>query len=388
MSAASSSALGIVRLEDVVFYVHNIARSHRFYCDRIDFAWVAQSDDEHADRVGQLERVYEAGDVRMTVVQPMRPQSPAGRYLKRHPDGIAKLVFEVADIQQTFATLNQRGATMVDDIQWCAVGDGRQGRFDITTPFGEAQFQFVQHDGDGGGLPPHLQRLPPGKKTRNRFGLHAYDHITSNFLTLGPMVLWCKEVLGLEEYWRIQFHTDDVAPQGEHGSGLKSVVLWDPHSGVKFANNEPMRPHFQSSQIYSFVVDNHGPGIQHAAISTRDIISTVTGLRECGVAFMDTPDTYYDLMPQRLIDSGVNSIDEDIEALRKLGILVDGKADRQYLLQIFLQEAAGLYRDEEAGPFFFEIIQRKGDRGFGGGNFRALFESIELAEKQRHQAQA
>jgi 4-hydroxyphenylpyruvate dioxygenase len=193
-------------------------------------------------------------------------------------------------------------------------------------------------------------------------------------------------VLGLEEYWDIEFHTDDKAGANDHGSGLKSIVLWDPHSGVKFANNEPKRPHFESSQIYGFVVDNLGEGFQHAAITTADIIGTVRGLRERAVTFMPTPGSYYDLLPQRMLNLGVGVIDEDVEVLRGLEILVDGKGPGSYLLQIFLKEAAGLYGDEKAGPFFFEIIQRKGDRGFGGGNFRALFESIEYEQKQRQTA--
>jgi 4-hydroxyphenylpyruvate dioxygenase len=107
----------------------------------------------------------------------------------------------------------------------------------------------------------------------------------------------------------------------------------------------------------------------------------VRGLRARGVDFMPTPGAYYDLLPARLENLGVGTIDEDIGVLRELEILVDGEGKKQYLLQIFLKEAAGLYQDPEAGPFFFEIIQRKGSNGFGAGNFRALFESIERQQK-------
>jgi 4-hydroxyphenylpyruvate dioxygenase len=104
-------------------------------------------------------------------------------------------------------------------------------------------------------------------------------------------------------------------------------------------------------------------------------------MRKAGVEFMPTPNSYYDMLPQRLKDIGVNAIDEDIERLRQLQILVDGGENHSYMLQIFLKEAAGLMKDKAAGPFFFEVIQRKGDKGFGAGNFRALFESIERAQK-------
>ncbi|MFO0748635.1 MAG: VOC family protein [Myxococcota bacterium] len=382
---ARSEALGILRLEDVIFYVHDIVRSTRFYVDKLDFALTARSGAALEDASGEMTRVFEAGHIRVTVVQPQDESnaSPSARYLKRHPDGIATLVFAVKDLAETFRVLDERGATICDDIRWVdGAGGGRLGSFEITTAFGEGRFRFVERRGwQGPG--PGLEAVPAPAQT-NRFGFAEYDHVTSNFLTLKPMVLWCKEVLGLEEYWDIEFHTDDVrAQKGDHGSGLKSTVLWDPHSGVKFANNEPKRPFFEASQIYTFVVDNLGAGFQHAALTTSDIIGTVRGLRERGVVFMPTPSTYYEVLQDRMVAMGVGRIDEDIDLLQDLQILVDGKGPGAYLLQIFLKEAAGLYRDDKAGPFFFEIIQRKGDKGFGGGNFRALFESIELEQKQK-----
>jgi len=377
---ARSEALGIKRLEDITFVVNDIERSTRFYTSNLDFALTAESGGELEARSGERTRVFEADLCRVTVVQPLTPTSIAGRYLKRHPDGITTLVFEVADVAETFRVLESRGATIVDDIAWTVRDEGRLGWFDITTPFGEGRFRFLQRS-DWSGPNPGLTPVAAPAST-NRFGFEQYDHVTSNFLTLKPMVLWCKEVLGLEEYWDIEFHTDDKAAASDHGSGLKSIVLWDPHSGVKFANNEPKRPHFESSQIYGFVVDNLGEGFQHAAITTPDIIRTVRDLRERSVSFMPTRGTYYDLLPKRMLDLGVGVLEEDVEVLRELEILVDGKGPNSYLLQIFLKEAAGLYGDDKAGPFFFEIIQRKGDKGFGGGNFRALFESIEYEQKK------
>jgi 4-hydroxyphenylpyruvate dioxygenase len=158
--------------------------------------------------------------------------------------------------------------------------------------------------------------------------------------------------------------------------------MWDPGSEVKFANNEPSRPFFKESQINLFAEDNRGDGIQHSALSVGDIVGAVRGLRAAGVEFMPTPGSYFDVLPERLKTIGVGGIDESIDVLRELEILVDGGKPRQYLLQIFLKEAAGLYHDPEAGPFFFEIIQRKGDQGFGAGNFRALFEAIEREQAQ------
>lgn len=371
-----SEALGIKRLEGVLFPVHNLLRSQRFYTEVVDFALVAESSKEHEATSGERSHVYEAGDVRVVVSQPMRPDSRAGRFLKRHPDGISTLLFEVEDVEATFRVLDERGATLVSDIEWVESDAGRYGSFEITTPFGEALFRFSQRVGAFEDPLPGVPRIAAGVGGSNRLGFRDFDHVTSNFLTLKPMVLWCQEVLGLEQYWSIAFHTDDVAGEDSHGSGLKSIVLWDPHSGTKFANNEPMRPFFSDSQIYTFVMDNHGAGIQHVAIHTDDIVGAVREMRRRGATFMPTPGSYYDMLPARLERFDI-TLEEDIDVLRELEILVDGKPGGHYLLQIFLKEASGLYGDDEAGPFFFEIIERKGDRGFGEGNFRALFESIE-----------
>jgi 4-hydroxyphenylpyruvate dioxygenase len=162
--------------------------------------------------------------------------------------------------------------------------------------------------------------------------------------------------------------------------------MWDPPSNVKFANNEPARPFFKSSQINIFNEELRGDGVQHVALTVNEILGAVRGMRGAGVSFMPTPGSYYDMLPDRIARSGIKEIDEDIATLRELEVLVDGDHHHAYMLQIFLREAAGLYNDPGAGPFFYEIIQRKGDRGFGAGNFRALFESIEREQTKAGRA--
>jgi len=384
-------SLGILRLEALHYYVHDLERSRRFYTERLDFAEVAVSDARLTRDGRQRSALFEAGDVRVLVSAPEGEGGRAARWLRLHPDGVGSLVFEVEDAARAFALLEERGGTPTSDLLGFEDGGGTLRTFAITTPFGDTTFRFVERRGWGGpypGLTPH----PTPRGGRNRFGFGALDHVTSNFRTMKPALLWLEHVLGFEEFWEVRFHTQDAAGEARrareaaHGSGLSSVVMRDPRSGVKFANNEPRRPAFRASQIHLFVEDQRGDGVQHAALTVADIRAAVRGLRAGGVEFMPTPGSYYDLLPARLQATGIGRLDEPIEELRELGLLVDGAAAGSYLLQIFLRDSAGLYREPEAGPFFFEIIQRKGDQGFGAGNFRALFESIEREQQREGRA--
>jgi 4-hydroxyphenylpyruvate dioxygenase len=379
--------IGLRRLEALHYLVHDLERSRRFYLERMDFREVGASTPEQEREAGQRTAVFEAGSVRIACSEPLSDRSRAARWLRLHPDGVGTAVFEVEDAQRALSLLEARGATPTADVATHRDEGGTFRTFAITTPFGDTTFRFVERAG-WRGLYPGLARhaAPPGGDNAHRFGV--IDHLTSNFRTMAPALLWMEQVLGLERFWTVQFHTRDAAGEATRareaaqGSGLRSVVMRDERSGVKFANNEPMRPAFRSSQIHLFVEDHRGDGIQHAALTTPDIRATVRGLRARGVEFMPTPGSYYDMLPERLDRLGVGRIDEPLDELRELGILVDGSGPGRYLLQIFLRDSAGLYREQEAGPFFYEIIQRKGDPGFGAGNFRALFESIER-EQQR-----
>ena len=378
---AKLESLGIKKLEAIHYYVHDLERSRKFYVEKMDFAEIAASSADFDARGKQTSAIFEASDCRVIVSTPKGEGGRAWRWLKRHPDGVGALVFEVEDIEKTFKLLEAREGTPIDDIQTIKEADGTFKTFSITTAFGSTTFRFVQRDGYKG-LYPGITRYTEARGGKNRFGFDHFDHVTSNFETLAPALLWMEHVMGFERYWNIEFHTNDVRIDDKNGSGLRSVVMWDPHSGVKFANNEPYRPFFKASQINLFYEDNRGNGIQHAALTTKDIITCVRDMRAANVAFMPTPGSYYDALPQRLEDTGIKKIDEDINVLRDLEILVDGGEEHSYMLQIFLKDSAGLYGEKDAGPFFYEIIERKGDRGFGGGNFRALFESIERAQKR------
>jgi 4-hydroxyphenylpyruvate dioxygenase len=374
-------SLGIKKIESLHYYVHDLQSSRRFYTEMLDFQEIGTSDARLEDSGHQKSALFQAGDVRILCSQPVGEGGRAWRFLRKHPDGIGTIVFEVEDIDRTFRILEKRGGTPTHDIQrFTDEKGGKLAFFSIATPFGDTTFRFVQRDGYTALFPGFKAHAEP-KGGKNAFEFSHIDHVTSNFATMAPALLWMEHVLGLERFWNVEFHTNDVAEDTSHGSGLRSAVMWDPQSGVKFANNEPWRPFFTASQIYLFHEDHRGDGVQHAALVVKDILTSVRGLRQRGVPFMPTPGSYYDMLPERLTKLGIGNIDESIDVLRDLEILVDGEGKKSYMLQIFLKEAAQVFKHPEAGPFFFEIIQRKGDRGFGAGNFRALFESIEREQK-------
>lgn len=378
-TAPKIEPLGITGIESIHYYVHDLERMRAFLTERLDFAEVGRSSDEMEARGGQRSVVFEAGEIRLVVSQPLRDGVRAARWLRRHPEGVGAIVFTVEDAAKAYRLLDERGGTFITAVEASEEGGGTLKTFNITTPFGDTTFRFMERTGTDAVFPGFVRYAAP-KGGKNRHGLHRIDHVTSNFQTMRPMLLWMEQVMGFEVYWDVEFHTTDIAENADSGSGLKSVVVWDPGSGVKFANNEPKRPFFKKSQINLFGEDHRGDGVQHIALTVADIVTSVRELRGDGVEFMPTPGTYYDALPDRLVALGVDAIDEDIDILRELQILVDGDDHHKYLLQIFLKEQAGLFGDAKAGPFFIEIIQRKGDNGFGAGNFRALFESIERAQ--------
>jgi 4-hydroxyphenylpyruvate dioxygenase len=380
----SASGLGIRRLLGLHYYVRDLPRSRRFYSELLGFAEIGCSSNALEEAGRQRSLVFQAGDIMIGCSTPVGPTGRAARYLSKHPDGIGTLLFEVEDIEQTFRLLEERGGTAIDDVRRLQDSDGELASFSITTPFGDTTFRFVEC-AKYRGIFPGIDRYATPRGGDNGIGFTHIDHITTNFQTMAPALLWLEHVLGFKTLWEVEFHTRDVAKyEVREGSGLRSKVMWDEASGVKFANNEPYRPSFKRSQINQFTEDHRGDGVQHAALATADILRAVRMLRERGVDFMPTPHTYYEALPERLKELGIGKIDESIELLEELQILVDGHGAGRYLLQIFLKDSAALYAQPDAGPFFFELIQRKGDLGFGAGNFRALFESI---EREQHKAE-
>jgi 4-hydroxyphenylpyruvate dioxygenase len=375
-------SIRIQKLAGIRYYVWDLERTRRYYLERLGFTEVARSSAELEQAERQRSRVFRAGSVLITCTTPFG-DGRASRYLSSHPDGIGEVELEVADIHAAFARLEANGATPTSEVRTFGDAHGTLETFAITTPLGDTTFRFSERRGycaPSAGMDAY----DITRGARNELGFHEVDHVTLNLRTMKPTLLWLEHVLEFQPFWGVAFHTarggdDDVAA----GSGLRSQVMWDPASGVKIASNEPLRPSFENSQINRFCEENRGDGIQHVALSVTDILATVRLLRARGVEPMPPPPGYYRHLRQHLSRLGVDGIEEDLGALEELGILVDGSAPGAYLLQIFLKDSAEIFGSPQAGPFFFELIQRKGDAGFGAGNFRALFDSVEARQVAR-----
>jgi 4-hydroxyphenylpyruvate dioxygenase len=373
-------SLGIVGYDSFHFVVRDLERSRRFYAEALGFTEVAHASAAKIERGGEIASVFGAGQIRVLVSTPKRADSRAARFLRIHPDGISSLALRVRDIQAAWDFLAARGATFLSDIAVDEAEGGVFRTFNIATPLDDTTFRFIERDGAYPRFAPGFDTVGDGKAKENPHGFATIDHVTSNAYTMLPVVNWYRDVLGFSHYWDVEFHTAELGAPRMTGSGLRSIVMADPGSGVKFATNEPMRPFFRDSQINRFCEDHHGAGVQHVAFLVKEIIPAVEFLRAKGIQFLPAPGAYYDRLPKRLEDVKITNIKEPMDALRRNHVLVDG-ADDKYMLQIFMLDAMAMYGDENAGPFFYEIIQREGDRGFGYGNFRALFESIEAAQR-------
>ncbi len=375
-----SQELGIVGYDSFHFIVGDLERSRRFYTEALGFTEVARSSRAKVEAGGEEASVFGAGQIRVLVSTPVRPDSRAARWLRVHPDGVSSLAFRVRDVDTAWRFLEPRGATFLTDVQVHEEGGGYFRTFSIATPLDDVTFRFIERRGTYPGFAPDFESVGDGVPSDNPNGFATIDHVTSNAYTMLPVVNWYRDVLGFARYWDVEFHTSEVdGGRKMTGSGLRSIVMADPSSGIKFATNEPMRPFFRDSQINRFCEDHHGAGVQHIALLVKEILPAVENLRSRGVQFLSAPPAYYDRLPERLGRVKITNVKEPMDALRANHVLVDGKDDR-YMLQIFMHDAGTLFGDAKAGPFFYEIIQREGDKGFGYGNFRALFESIEAAQ--------
>ncbi|RPJ82008.1 MAG: 4-hydroxyphenylpyruvate dioxygenase [Acidobacteria bacterium] len=349
-------------IHHVEFWVGNARQAAYFYRRAFGFSQAAYAGLEtgRRDRTSYL---LTQGKIRLVLTTPLSPEDPASDHLRLHGDGVRDIAFHVDSADQAFEEAVRRGAKVAVEPHDLEDQCGSVRHAAIHT-YGDTIHSFVSYKDYGGPfLPGYVERRVPG----DDFGLLRVDHIVGN-VELGRMNEWADwyhEVLGFERF--ISFDVKDISTEY---SGSMSVVMAADAQAIKLPLNEPA-PGRRKSQIDEYLEYYRGPGAQHVALLVTDIVSTVTRLRENGVEFLRVPDSYYESLPQR-----VGEISESLDQLHGLGVLVD-RDEEGYLLQIFTRPV------QDRPTVFFEIIERKGSRGFGKGNFRALFEAIEREQALR-----
>ena len=297
---------------------------------------------------------------------PLNSDHPGSDWLKKHGDGIYDIAFSVDCDQTAYESCLSRGAEGVDEPTITKDDNGEYGQSSIKT-YGDTIHSFIYDSNYSGLWAPGFAALNLPDITCPDTALITIDHVVGNVET-GKMDEWqefYERIFGFTTF--VRFDETDISTQY---SSLKSIVVRSKNWRVKLPINEPASG-IKKSQIEEYLDFNEGAGVQHLAILTDDIIKSITALRANGVDFLDVPDTYYDKLEDR-----VGPIDEDMAVLKKLKILVD-RDEEGYLLQLFTKPL------EDRPTLFIEIIQRKGSRGFGQGNFQALFESIEREQGLR-----
>jgi 4-hydroxyphenylpyruvate dioxygenase len=349
-------------IHHVEFWVGNARQAAYFYRRGFGFSQSAYAGLETGlrDRTSYL---LTQGKIRLVLTTPLSPDDPASEHIRLHGDGVRDIAFHVDDADRAFAEAVRRGAEPAVEPRDLGDQCGRVRHAAVRT-YGETIHSFLSYtDYNGPFLPGFVERPVPGED----IGLLRIDHMVGN-VELGRMNEWADwyhRVLGFERF--ISFDDKDISTEY---SALMSVVMADDAQAIKFPLNEPA-PGRRKSQIDEYLEYYRGAGVQHVALLVTDIVHTVSKLRENGVDFLRVPDSYYETLPQR-----VGEISESVETLRKLAILVD-RDEEGYLLQLFTRPV------QDRPTVFFEIIERKGSRGFGKGNFRALFEAIEREQALR-----
>jgi 4-hydroxyphenylpyruvate dioxygenase len=362
--AAAQDFLPINGTDYLELYVGNAKQSSHYYKTAFGFSIVAYAGPETGVR-DRASYVLQQGKIRLILTTALNSSSPIAEHVKKHGDGVKILALWVDDAKSAFEETTKRGAKPYQQPTTVSDEFG-----DVTTAgiytYGETIHMFVERKNYTGvfmpGYKPFTSNYNPTET-----GLLYVDHCVGNvgWGRMNETVKWYEDVMGFANILTF----DDKQINTEY-SALMSKVMSNGNGYVKFPINEPAEGK-KKSQIEEYLDFYEGEGVQHIAVATADIIATVRQLRARGVEFLDTPDTYYEELFER-----VGKIDEDVAPLQELKILVD-RDEEGYLLQIFTKPV------EDRPTLFFEIIQRKGAKSFGAGNFKALFESIEREQAKR-----
>ena len=348
------------------FYVGNAKQSAIYYQYAFGFKLIAYSGLETGNKE-KASYVLEQGKIRFVLSTPLHPDSFIAEHVKRHSDGVRDIALEVPDAAKAHEETVKRGAVSVHPHARYEDEKGYVIRSAIKT-YGDVIHSFIERKNyQGTFLPGYVS--PENRAVANiqPVGLRSIDHVVGN-VELGKMNEWVRfyaSTMGFSQL--VSFDDKDISTEY---TALMSKVMQNGSGKIKFTLNEPAEG-TKKSQIEEYLEFYRGPGVQHIAMNSSNIIETVDELHKRGVEFLRVPTAYYGELQGR-----VGKIDENIEDLERLGILVD-RDDDGYLLQIFSKPV------EDRPTLFFEVIQRKGAKSFGKGNFKALFEAIEREQELR-----
>jgi len=351
--------------DHVELWVGNAKQAAYYYEHAFGFRRTAYAGPETGVR-DRASYVLEQNEIRLVVTSAIRSGTPIGQHAFGHGDGVKDIALRVPDAKAAFREAVARGAQGIVEPHVLKDDFGEIELATIAT-YGDVVHTFVGRGSYEGAYLPGYVAHESANGADDGVGLLAIDHIVGN-VELGRMDHWVgfyEQVFGMTEM--IHFSDDDISTEY---SALMSKVMTDGQGKVKFPINEPAEGK-RKSQIDEYLEFNEGPGAQHIAMQSSNIVKTVEALQRRGVIFLTTPDAYYEDTPER-----VGTIDESWDDLRRLKILAD-RDDDGYLLQIFTKTA------QDRPTLFFEVIERHGARGFGDGNFKALFEAIEREQALR-----
>ncbi|MDT0675236.1 4-hydroxyphenylpyruvate dioxygenase [Autumnicola musiva] len=356
--------LPILGTDFVELYVGNAKQAAYYYQHAWGFQPVAYSGLE-TGRKDRVSYVLQQGKIRLVLTSPLQPNGEINEHIDKHGDGVKAVALWVDDARKSYKETTSRGAKsyvepyVLEDEYGSVVISG------IHT-YGETIHLFVERSNYTGAFMPGYKTYAPLANSTET-GLKYIDHMVGN-VGWNEMNKWCEfyaKVMGFAQM--VSFDDKDISTEY---TALMSKVMSNGNGRIKFPINEPAEGK-KKSQIEEYIDFYNGAGVQHIALATDNIIDTVTKLRNRGVEFLNVPETYYDDVLDR-----VGEIDEELEPLKKLGVLID-RDDEGYLLQIFTKPVL------DRPTMFFEIIQRKGAQSFGKGNFKALFEAIEREQDLR-----
>ena len=356
----------VLGIDHVEIYVGNAKQAAHFYEHGFGFLRTAYSGLETGARE-RASYVLEQGKIRLVLSTGLAPDHPIARHAHEHGDSAGVIALGVPDAERAYREATARGA---EGVIAPTTEEDEHGvlRYAAIQCYGDTLLKLVDRsEYEGAFAPGYAARETPAGKRHKGIGLSHIDHIVGN-VELGAMNKWVDFFARTMGFSQLQ-HFDDEAISTEY-SALMSKVMQDGTGKVKFPINEPAHGR-KKSQIEEYLEYHRGPGVQHIACATGDIISAVERLQENGIEFLRVPMTYYEELEGR-----VGKIDEPVDKLAELGILVD-RDDEGYLLQIFTKPV------EDRPTVFYEIIERHGSRGFGVGNFKSLFEAIEREQALR-----